>query len=489
PPAPVPEPLAAELTAQNRALLQRVAFGDDVAHDAEDLLARAQPHLPAIGRRPDLAEPLGNVCLYAVRAHVQAGRRVLAERTALRCLQLVPDLTPDPDVHPPRVRRRLARARAERERVGERLVVTTPEDDPGECAVRVQGRRMGATPRVEVLLAPGPAFVQVECDPEPGRVHALELEGGGRSEREVPVGLEQALGGAGPLSLGYATAARRDARRGDHGARLVRALQLDAVVLAWRTGDAAHLARVDAQGATVDARFPAGDAVALGAALDALAEGRSVDLGPASPRPPRAEPLQAAAPSPAVYRRTPAYLGFGYGFVLLGIGGLAGGWGTYVRWRETNDALDGIDDAEFDRRFQREDRSLVSQLEDRDAQRVQALALGGGGAGFLSLAMPLLLPEREGVPWGAWVAGIAGAGALGAGLWLRRDHETPDAEGLRFQQAQPLAGLVAMHGAPLLTIPLVYALRWAAGRARRDRASARLTPLPGGARLELGLAL
>ncbi|MEO0326763.1 MAG: hypothetical protein AAF447_27720, partial [Myxococcota bacterium] len=487
---------AAELVAQSQALLQRVAFADDVGADAETLLARTEAHLPAIGRRPDLAEPLGDICLFGLRAHLQQNRSEDAERLGLRCLELVPDLAPNADLHPPRVRRALERARLSRERLGARLVVTAASDqDPGDCAVRVQGRRLGTTPRAEALLAPGRVAVQVECDATPGRVRTVELRRGETTALAVPVSLDRALDDAdgGGLALRYASPARRDALRADHGARLSEALGVEALVMAWKGSEAAHLARIDSAGAVVSARFVPGDDEARREALEALRAERSVDLGPARPRivanrdvvSNRAEAQGGAFSG----RRTPTSLGFGYGFVLLGIGATAGGWGTYIRWRETQQDLEAVDDIRFDRRLQQGDAALRDQLEQRRLQRIQSLALGGGGAGLLSLAMPLLLPEREGVPWGAWVAGLAGAGALGAGLYLGRNHETPNAERLRFSQDQPLAGLVALHGAPLLTIPLVYVLRWAVGPRRTTDVNASIDPAPGGARLTLRLAL
>ena len=496
-PMPVPEPVAAELAAQDRALLQRVAYGDDVAADAEALLARAEPHAAALGRRTDLGEHLANVCLFALRAHLQQGRRQDAQRLGLRCLQLVPDAAPDPDVHPPRVRRALDRAGVARQRLGARLVVTTGPDDPGDCAVRVQGRRLGSTPRAEMLLAPGRVAVQVECDAEPGRVRFAEVAAGSVTELHILVSLDQALaaGGNDALALRYASRARREALRETHGAELARTLGVEAVVLAWQAPDAWHLAHVDAGGRVLTARFRVTDDEARREALEAFRAGRSIDRGPDEPQlmPRQRPPVAVGASTGGALsgRRTPTSLGFGYGFVLLGVGAAAGGFGTYVRWRETEDTLGAIDDVSFDRRLQQGDAALRGALEERRQQRIQALALGGGGAGFLSLAMPLLLPEREGVPWGAWVAGVLGAGALGAGLYLGRDHERPNGEGLRFQQEQPLAGLVALQSAPLLTIPLVYVLRWAVNRSRRGTrpASAWVQPAPGGARLTIRLTL
>ena len=497
PASPVPAPLAAELVAQDRALLQRVAFGDDVAEDTDALLARAERHLAALGRRPDLAEPLGNVCLYGLRAHLQRDRRAAAAQQGLRCLALLPDLAPDPDLHPPRVRRTLERARVAREALAARLVVMSGPDDPGDCAVRVQGRRLGSTPRAEAVLVPGRVAVQVECDAEPGRVHGAVLRAGEATPLEVHVSLDRALvdDGTERVALRYASAARREALRATPASRLARALRLEAVVLVWQETEASHLLRVDADGQVTAARIRRGDDTARQRAVDALRARRSVDLGPSrpvleagrGPVTPRAAPTTGGAWSG---RRTPTSLGFGYGFVLVGVGALAGGWGSYVRWRETQDTLAAVDDVRFDQRLQQGDRALRASLTLRREQRLQTLALGGGGAGFLSLAMPLLLPERDGVPWGAWVAGVVGGGALAAGLRLGRTHETPNPEGLRFSQEQPLAGLIALHGAPLLTIPLVYVLRWAVkGRGGDPLASASLDPTPGGARLTLRLAL
>ena len=80
---------------------------------------------------------------------------------------------------------------------------------------------------------------------------------------------------------------------------------------------------------------------------------------------------------------------------------------------------------------------------------------------LLAAAVPLLLPPEDGIPWWSWIFGALGIAALvqGALVW-GKDGELHDVSGATLQRRTvPFGPLLALHAAPLLTVPLTYVVR------------------------------
>lgn len=256
---------------------QAVTYGDDdgairsVTATVTDLADR----LAAIGRDDANARRLTDLCLHAVRAHIHARQPDGARRQATECLRLVSDAQPPPGSHPADVRRLLEDERAALARNGARLDLTL-ENANETCRVRAQGRFV----QVGAVLPPGAYQIQVECDEQPGRIHALTLAPG--AALSIDASLDAALGNRDGLTLRYSSEAALRNRLPRHVHTIGSALRV-ANLLVVRPGDADTLMlerfRIDADGArrVASARVALSGTEGLPAAIDALVEGRSID--------------------------------------------------------------------------------------------------------------------------------------------------------------------------------------------------------------------
>jgi hypothetical protein len=144
-----------------------------------------------------------DACLYLVRAYLQHGDRPQARTQALECRRLVPDIAPEPTMHPPDVIGVLAEAQAEL-RAHEPPALRI-ESEPTGCAAYVNGRNLGATPKELSQLSPGEYRLQVECETGVmGRVHRVGLVRG-RVVARIDTLYDRVIQTVFDLSLHYAT--------------------------------------------------------------------------------------------------------------------------------------------------------------------------------------------------------------------------------------------------------------------------------------------
>lgn len=114
-----------------------------------------------LNRNPELAQTVVDTCLYLVRALADIGEDRNAVAQARECVRFVPGGTPTRQMHPPVVLELYEAAAAPNPDRSSTLLV---ENEPSECAGRLNGIRVGDTPFEARDLYPGTYRVQVECE-------------------------------------------------------------------------------------------------------------------------------------------------------------------------------------------------------------------------------------------------------------------------------------------------------------------------------------
>ena len=446
--------------------------------DVARAMNRARSALESLNRESRAARHLLDACMYLVRGHLGRRDRVQARRQALECRRLVPDIQPDSTMHPPDVIGVLAEAEAE-------LLDRDPsslriESTPMGCAVLVNGRNLGTTPKELPRLPPGEYRVQVEChDGEPGRVHRAMLSSN-RVVIRVDTRFDRAVQTAFDLSLRYTDQgeeARHRIRDGLEAARAVGASDLVLVTAVPADADAPAVQAIrlrvsdGAQLAAAHLQFDRGGETAVAEvdrAVRLLLEARKQRpiAEPPTPSPsvaPGPRPATKIAPAPRERADSNRDRDNGNeslrtaGLVAAGLGLSAdiAGWALYANLLSLQ--LDH-GTALRERSAGRFDAYRAAEA----AELAPKLTLGTGAA-VLSASAPLWLPEQRGIPWWAWTAGRAGAVAVAFGVKLAIDASDclRDELGRCVQPelATQLGTQLLLQAVPFLTIPIVYAVR------------------------------
>jgi hypothetical protein len=427
-----------------------------------------------LNREAERARQVLDTCLYMVRAYVETRDDASAMNQARACRQLVPGAEPSPYRHTPEVRAIIERV--DRNIAAEapgQLVVTS---EPAGCAVRLNGISFGRTPFRMDGIAAGEYRLQVECDEvERGRIRRIRV-GAGETAVHVDGAFDHAIRSRPGLGLLYDSAELARERAGAHANALAEAMSASEVWLVWlETPGRLRVDRISAAGASsawlpVNAAQPADADAALSNAVRHLRAGRSVDLEHPEARVgvalalPDAPELQAdedradddegvdlddaLTEREASERRRRIALGITSG---VSAAALVAATGLHIARVRRGEA--------FAQLF-----ALDRQAAWIDLRLPSTLVAAGGGL-LATATLPVLLPRRQGVPVGAWVTGALGVGLAAAsiGTTLRR----PGCPGFGVDRRQCIereqggdrAVLFASAAAPLLTVPLIYALR------------------------------
>ncbi len=472
--------------ARSQSAVRHLARADYDRARVELLEAHALANRAAeeLNREAERARQVLDTCLYMVRAYVETRDEENAIQQARACRQLVPGAEPSPYRHTPEVREIMARVdRAIATEAPGELVVTS---SPSACAVRLNGIPFGTTPFRMEDLAAGEYRLQVECDAvERGRIHRIRV-GAGSASAHVDGGLDRAVRSRPGLGLAYDSAEQARAQAGVHALAILRALGAHDAWMVW--ADAPGQLRIDrvhaGQVASVWLEAPAQeDANALDRFRDAvrhLHASRSLDFRSSraepAPRSPALElpPVESAGASPESppSPRSDEDVSEASAHEAEA-GSLAA---SRTRRRRALFAITGVSGAAYlaavglhvARGRRGEDFALFFSLSRQSAWVNLRLptTLVAGAASLLSMStLPVLLPDRRGVPLGAWIAGGLGVGLAAASLGtvLRR----PACAGLGVErrpciereQMGDRAVLLGSAAAPLLVAPLVYALR------------------------------
>lgn len=483
-----------ELARDAQQALYHVASGlhSHARQDVERAMERARRALESLNRETRAAQHLLDACLYLVRGHIGRNDREEAKRQALDCKRLVPDIDPEPTMHPPAVIGVLAEAEAA-------LLAREPsslriESDPVGCAVFVNGRNLGTTPKDLPRLSPGEYRVQVEChEGEPGRVHRAVLSNN-RSVVRVDTRFERVVQTLFDLSMRYQNVSEELSFRRQfalEAARIVGGSDLVTVRLTelgseeqpiveaerMRVSDGKVIATVRLP---LDSRGTANRAVLEASARALIGEQHvdlignvplvaAPDLVPEAPAPLPLDDIVTAESTPLQVRpserdRNTARV---TGYVLSGAGLVTTlvGWGLQLRLGSLQSYYAKATNIQSHVRFEAyrdvEDFSLAPQL------------TLGIGAGMLSAGMPLWLPEQKHTPWWAWTGGGLGLVAAGVGTKLaidtRRCVEDEFGRCTNHVLATRLGTQLLLQSIPLLTLPIVYGVRAIWGRQPSGR--------------------
>lgn len=448
-----------DYAAAREALLHAQRLSERAAEELNRELTRAQQVL--------------DTCLYDVRAYLEQGDP-RAQSRALECRRLVPRITPSPYNHTPEVIDLLSR-------IDQRLSESAPgnlriESEPAGCAVRLNGVEFGTTPFVSEELAPGEYRAQVECEAgRRGRIHRIRL-GEGTSTVRVDTRFDRSVRTDTVLRLAYPDAATAERHRLEDALEIGEIVGAAEVWLVMKDGDSTwlHMDRVVVNPTQVVASARLGLGVSLPRGLRALMAGESMDFSQAEARPltpwqpsglPESEDAEREASSNG---DDTLRLALGGTAGALGVLGFGAAFGLY-EWRYDAAKRLSIADREDPDYLERQ----TTWLERRNA--IWGVAIASGV--LTSAALPLLLPEEDGIPWWSWLIGTAGVAVATIGAVEIGMNEGCTLRGLPGDPC-PLAAEPTDRGviflsmsAPLITVPIVYLIRSALGPGASASAS------------------
>ncbi|MFZ1866233.1 MAG: PEGA domain-containing protein [Polyangiales bacterium] len=430
------------------------------------------PTIVALDREPQHAQDTLDTCLLGVRALLETGSTEQAEAMARECRRLVIAGEPNAQMHPPRVTKLLAEADAERV---ERGAVLQVGSQPSQCAVRINGLRLGETPLEAPDLLPGHYAVQVECDPSGrGRAHYIEVQG--FTALEVDARFDSAVVTRPTLGLRYPSEIEAAEHREADASKIARTVSAGTVVLVLAPETATleiALLRGSASDKPTFARIkgspggPTRGDVALAART--LIDGKCMDLTtlPATVLPCGDEVASTEVPSKDVRPATRMPRGkLISGMTLFGAGAASLLTGYVLlgpRARASEDWVGALDAGQ-------ESAALQQKWFNTGNGLIVTASVGGGA---LVTAMPLALPKRAKTPWWAWLSGSLGVGlavfSVTYGVTADTEPDTScsdfitDSNDARtcVNRSEQISGaiLAGATAAPLLAMPLVYLLR------------------------------
>ncbi len=149
---------------------------------------------------------------------------------------------------------------------------------------------------------------------------------------------------------------------------------------------------------------------------------------------------------------TPRWVGWGTGGV--GAAGLALSWVFYADLLDKNQRLE-----ETSAYRSVEGSGFVEAADEVRQAEMPPLISGFSGGVLVTAALPMLLPEREGMPWWSWAAGGAGLAGGAIAVVLFATEGDPIGETSVTEQTGILGSLLLSHSVPLISVPIVYFIR------------------------------
>ncbi|MDB4973091.1 MAG: hypothetical protein JWN48_1432 [Myxococcaceae bacterium] len=163
-----------------------------------------------------------------------------------------------------------------------------------------------------------------------------------------------------------------------------------------------------------------------------------------------AAPLHASPPERPLEAAPSWRPRVGWSLFGSGMAALTAGWASYGLAVAAAHKLD---------RTAPTDSAFLSRQAHVVRGELAAGTLGLSAGALTSAALPLLVRRPGAFPWWTLASGVVGAGALsGAAVLLARNARQLDAAGTR-EPTRGLGVLLLGHALPLLTLPVVYALR------------------------------
>lgn len=298
---------------------------DQVRRLVEPILDDVAAEIAALGLDDTATVALSNLCLFLVRAELEAGRADEARRVAGRCFALVPDVDAErlfyrgtQPMHPGPVRALITEVRRS---ASTTLVVEAPDSEGQACRVRLQGRVVADQVPATINVVPGSYALQVECAGAESRVRYVEAQGN-RTRALVDARLDSALVGSSELGLVYASGNARDARLPSDVALLAARLEIgNVLIVSTAGGSSIRVARWSSSSDAMQSEeLPLDAAERVPAAVDSLLGRERPSLIPTTSRE-RADEESGGPPIPAFALIAAGAIALGvatYGFIVAG---------------------------------------------------------------------------------------------------------------------------------------------------------------------------
>ncbi len=436
------------------------------------LMERARNVRERLERDPAIGDALFRGCLYRVQGALQQNDRERARELVGECRQVVPLGKVRVTEFPPDVVGLVAEVDAKRQQIASDVHIESRS--PG-CAGQVflNGHRVDTAP-VTVKLGPGEYAVRVDCtENRPGRIHRITI---GRSSASLMVDarFDSTVRTGRSIWLDYPSAQERDRFRVIDGARVARAVGATELILVHADSDTIRLDRVSLRPLRVTAsvslpvsRDDSSTGQMVMRAVRALHANKSLSLESGTERaatpwsPPGAAPQVSASRRDGVGQRPlRVKRALAYSVGAAGVGALATAWGLLGRWSRRNRAVE---------RGSPSDVGFASLRGERNQARRLIYGLAPAGGTLSAAGLSLVLPERSGIPWWAWVMGGLGVATASAGVVTaildgndqpgavrNLDGSVPDSD--RYDTRVHTA-LLLSSAAPLFAVPCTYAMR------------------------------
>lgn len=310
------------------------------------------------------------------------------------------------------------------------------------CMVRADGMELGPAP-LERALPTGQYRVQVECvSNAPGRVHLVRVSEEGSRFLADP--LDASVRTRPSLRLQRTESADEDSRV------LEQLLAATEVILLIPEDSSSTRVRVHGRDIAV---LAVGEDVRPVVSLLDAPPPEKPSAAPLATEPSEPTDRVAAEATSEVSRRSTLEYVAGLSLVAVGTGALTVGWVLYGDRYSIRSRIYGSD-VPFDTR-------------DRfDGRGTALLGVSAFGALAFAAAEPFLVSD-DGIPSAAWVLAAGGLALAGAGIGFAfADHCEPQLTSRQvpgaacgFFNDATFGPLLALHGAPLLALPLMYGLR------------------------------
>ncbi|HET8937336.1 MAG TPA: hypothetical protein VFN67_28030 [Polyangiales bacterium] len=456
----------------------------------EGVYALSGPARDYLNREAARARKIFDTCLMTAYLWERDHKRQQALRQMLECSRNFPGFRPEGRAYPPELRDVFEQAKLQLSQEAATTLLVQSKHSTG-CGVRLNGIEVGKSPMSFSDVRAGVMRVQLECQSGvAGRIHSLELKPG-ENRLEIDPGFDSVIHSQGGLWLQYETNAIRTARIDkDLGqiAKAIGAVKVIGLVVDGTSYPKVHVHAPSPPRDVASLSYSIGEGYnsqALAAALKALQPNvrrpqqqpqqivdNSAPIELTAPPPPPATPVvqPTRPPEPESDQNVVA------GALLAGAGiaGLATGWILYtLRYNQQFD-LATAQQLQADGGMQAAPFSEI--------QPAAPLAAIGVGALVLSISDYFWPPDDEGVPGWAWVMGGLGVAVVGGGIaiavlssecvgtgstapppppdQITSDSTAPTVCGQYWTDPAGIFGpMIALHGMPLISLPIAYAIR------------------------------
>jgi hypothetical protein len=441
----------------------------------ESVYALSGPARDYLNREAARARKIFDTCLMTGYLWERDQKHPQALRQMLECSRNFPGFRPEGRAYPPELREVFEQAKHQMQQDAPTMLLVQSRQTSG-CGVRLNGIEAGKSPMSFSDVRAGILRVQLECQSGvAGRIHSVELKPG-ENRLEIDAAFESVLRSQGGLWLQYDSDGARAARADGDLKQIQRALSAGHVVALFVDGTTNPRVRVrtvaDQPREIATLPHSAGDGYSLEAVAAAVKQLRvqgkqrkpalSDEQAPiALHHPPEPIPAEPAEPAPP---EVPSQQNVLVGVLLAaaGAGGIATSWVLYgMRYNY--------------RRASAEEPGLTLQPVSDDVSVAAyqtpphwgVLASAGAGALLLGLSDYFWLPDDQGIPTLAWVAGAMGAAVAVTGVVISAamrscpEQPTADFACYQFYGDRAFGPLIALHSLPLLGVPISYAIRMA----------------------------